>query len=481
MKKLFLSMLATAALLPAMAGGLMTNTNQSASFLRSVARGTSMDPDAVYHNPAGVVFMENGWHFGLSDQMASQTRTITSTYGAFAMNAETPNYPTHLYEAEAFAPAIPSFHLAWKKNRWAIMLGMGVNGGGGSLEFEDGLGSFERQFSVLPAAINQVGQAMGISASQYAMDMELEGKSMTLAFNLGAAFRITDWLSVAAMVRYASASNSYMGEIEDIMINPTTPAQMGGLQGQMMPATQFFAMAAQAMGQMGNTDMATAMGTYAALTADHHLDVKQKGSSWSPVVALAFHKGKWDASVKYEFKMATKLTIESAPQSAADPVINGIFPNGAEVKAETPALLAVAASRHCGPVKVTLEWHHFFDKQAENSFSNIVLGNTNEYLAGAEWSISKRWLVSLGVQRTQLNLDENGYSDMNFSISSTSAGLGLKYKITNFMALNAGFMKTFYDKDITAVGQYQGVDFKDVYNRTSISWGLGLDFKFGTK
>ena len=49
----------------AFAGGTLTNSNQSASFLRSIARGTSLDPDAVYNNPAGVVFMANGFHLGL--------------------------------------------------------------------------------------------------------------------------------------------------------------------------------------------------------------------------------------------------------------------------------------------------------------------------------------------------------------------------------------------------------------------------------
>ena len=56
----------------AFAGGVLTNTNQSAAFLRSIARGTSLDPDAVYYNPAGTAFMSNGWHIGLNNQMASQ-------------------------------------------------------------------------------------------------------------------------------------------------------------------------------------------------------------------------------------------------------------------------------------------------------------------------------------------------------------------------------------------------------------------------
>ena len=463
------------------AGGPMTNSNQSASFLRSIARGTSLDPDAVYNNPAGVVFMDNGFHIGINDQMAKQTRTVTSTYAPFAMSN---GNATKEYVGEVFSPIIPSVHFAWKHNRWAVMVGMGVNGGGGSLEFADGLASFERQFSVLPGAISQLGQqlgqmnpAMAVSANRYSMDMYLKGNSMTLAFNAGVAFRITDWLSVAAQLRYSTTSNGYEGYMKNIQINPTMAAM--GLQGDMMSAAQFFTAAGAALGQL-NPALAQQATVYAAQTADHILDVKQKGTSISPVLALAFHKGKWDASVKYEFKMATELEIESEPISANDPVINGIFPNGAKVKSETPALLTAALSRHFGSVKVTAEWHNYFDKDAQNSFSPCITGNTNEYLLGAEWSISDKWLVSAGVQRTALNMDINKYSDMNFVTSSTSVAAGVKYNFSEKVGLNLGIMPTFYDKE-TAVGQASGINFTDVYHRTSIAWGIGLDLKFGRK
>ena len=461
------------------AGGPMTNSNQSASFLRSIARGTSLDPDAVYNNPAGVVFMDNGFHIGINDQMAKQTRTVTSTFAPFAMSN---GNATKEYVGEVFSPTIPSVHFAWKHNRWAVMVGMGVNGGGGSLEFDNGLASFERQFSVLPGAISQLGQqlgqmnpAMAVSANRYSMDMYLKGNSMTLAFNAGVAFRITDWLSVAAQLRYSTTSNGYEGYMKNIQINPTMAAM--GLQGDMMSAAQFFTAAGAALGQL-NPALAQQAAVYAAQTADHILDVKQKGTSISPVLALAFHKGKWDASVKYEFKMATELEIESAAVSANDPVINGIFPNGATVKSETPALLAVAVSRHFGPVKVTAEWHDYFDKKAENSFSTVITGNTMEYLLGAEWTLSEKWLVSAGVQRTALDLDANKYSDMNFATSSTSIAAGLKYQACDLVGINLGIMPTLYDK-VTAKGKASGIDFTDVYHRTSLAWGIGLDFKIG--
>ena len=465
----------------AFAGGPMTNTNQSAHFLRSVARGTSLSTDAVYTNPAGVVFMENGFHLGLSDQMATQTRTITSTYAPFAMGAKNGGVATKDFEGAVTSLVIPSVHFAWKHNRLALMAGFGVNGGGGSLEFANGLGSFERMFSVLPVGMQQ----LQIPATAYDMDMYLMGKSMTLAFNAGAAFRLTDWLSVAAQIRYSSTSNSYEGHMKNINVL---------VGGQMQSASALFTNAFTTMqGQyaqlvaagMGDSETAQkllagmqAAGENAVKTADHILDVKQKGSSISPIVALAFHKGAWDASLKYEFKMATELEIKSAEVSAKDPVINAIFADGSKVKAETPALLAAAVSRHFGPVKVTAQWHHFFDKNAENSFSPVIEGNTNEYMMGVEWQITDKWLVSAGTQRTQLNMNENAYSDMNFAISSWSIAGGLKYQACDLVGINLGIMPTIYDEAV-AVGQVSGVDFKDVYKRTSLAWGIGLDFKFG--
>lgn len=505
MKKIFTLILALATVSTVFAGGPMTNTNQSAAFLRSIARGTSLDPDAVYNNPAGVVFMEDGWHLGLNNQMAKQTRTVNSTFELFRLGASNPTlvgldeqgYLQHLpkeYEAEVFSPLIPSFHLAWKKNRWAVMLGMGVNGGGGTLKFNDGLPSFERMFAVLPGGMSQ----LGVNATQYDMDMYLEGESMTLAFNAGVAFRITDWLSVAAQARFSTTSNSYTGHLKNISVNvggQMTPAaaifnnvftqlqgQLSGLQAQYEQVVGAYGADSEAAQQLaaGMQQLGAAMttvGTNAVLTSDHILDVKQKGTSFSPVVALYFQKGKWAASAKYEFKMATELEIESAEVSANDPVINGLFPDGTKVKSETPALLAVAASRECGPVKLTAEWHYYFDKDAENSFSSCIEGNTQEYLFGAEWNITDKWLASAGVQRTIFDMNENAYSDMNFTTSSWSTAIGLAYRINDMIRINAGVMPTFYD-EVTSKGQSNGLDFTDVYDRTSIAWALGLDFKF---
>ena len=232
----------------------MTNTNQSAAFLRSLARGTSLQSDAVYYNPAGVVFMDNGFHIGINDQMAKQTRTTSSS---LVMGNNLPGgFSETEFQGSVFSPLVPSVHFAWKHNRIALMAGMGVNGGGGTIKYDNGLASFERIVSSFPTLLT----ANGLTTTQYSRDLFLEGSSMTLAFNFGAAFRITDWLSVAAMVRYSSSSNSYKAGLSNMMLNPAHP--LLNHTSQMVSASQLLT--------------SINMAQYAALV-DQQLDVKKKG------------------------------------------------------------------------------------------------------------------------------------------------------------------------------------------------------------
>ena len=128
----------------AWAGGILTNTNQSVDFLRNPARDAAIGLDGVYSNPAGVVFMPEGFHLGINWQYAHQTRTITSTNPVFQMGRKNnANSPTKIFEGVANAPIIPSIQIAYNMEHWSLQANLSVPGGGGACEFEDGLGSFE--------------------------------------------------------------------------------------------------------------------------------------------------------------------------------------------------------------------------------------------------------------------------------------------------------------------------------------------------
>ena len=137
-------MLALVSVCPAMAGGIITNTNQNVAFLRNPARDGAIGIDGVYVNPAGVVWLSNGLHVSASWQAAFQTRTIDTTNPLFALGVKNNGVITKQYEGTSRSMFIPSIQAAYNyKDKWSFQFNFSVTGGGGKCEFVDGLGSFE--------------------------------------------------------------------------------------------------------------------------------------------------------------------------------------------------------------------------------------------------------------------------------------------------------------------------------------------------
>ncbi len=118
------------------AGGLVTNTNQSALFTRLQSRNASTVIDAVYYNPAGLTKLEDGFHFSLNNQTIGQTKTITTTYPYLAGS------PVE-YVGTVSAPVFPSVYAAFKTGKMAFSAGFNPIGGGGGAKYDNGLPSFE--------------------------------------------------------------------------------------------------------------------------------------------------------------------------------------------------------------------------------------------------------------------------------------------------------------------------------------------------
>jgi long-subunit fatty acid transport protein len=224
-KKCFLvSALLTTAASTALAGGILTNTNQSIDFLRNPARDASIAIDGVYSNPAGVAFLPEGFHLGLNWQYAHQTRTVTSANPVFTMGAKNNGQITKTYEGVADAPCIPSIQAAYNVGDWSVQFNFSVPGGGGKCEYADGLGSFESvvggiaaQLQGLDALATQLGQPVP-GASGYDMNGFMEGRQYYFGFQLGTAYKINEKLSVYGGLRLLYGDATYKAKISNIMV-----------------------------------------------------------------------------------------------------------------------------------------------------------------------------------------------------------------------------------------------------------------------
>lgn len=240
MKKLSTIVMASL-LLPAtlMAGGIVTNTNQSASFIRMPSRDASLNLDAAYYNPAGLSLLKDGFYLSFSNQTVMQTRTISSTY---VMNRQE-------FEGKVMAPLFPSVYAIYKKDKVAYSLGIVPIGGGGTAGFETGLPSFEQQVAVLPARLSAPVALGGanIQTTEYGVNAKFDGSSLNWGIQFNAAYSLSDMFSLSLGARVVTANNSYNGYLKDVTINPNQPAfNQGGrvYAGTMVSAPQFFTDAA---------------------------------------------------------------------------------------------------------------------------------------------------------------------------------------------------------------------------------------------
>lgn len=484
----------------AFAGGILTNTNQNAAFLRNLARNASLEIDAVCTNPAGIAFMPDGFHFSLNGQSVYQTRTICSTFGPFSKNADgSANADGYkVFEGEASAPFVPSLQAAWKSDKWSISLSFAVTGGGGKATFNEGLPSFESQVALLPDLLS----AQGLSADQYSLNSYMQGRQYIYGLQLGTSYLITDHLSVYAGGRMNYVSNGYYGYLRNISANPNLGnghvmvnlnQTFTSLAVQTKEASIQYSLAAEQAAAAGNEALAAQLRSQsqefaeksavasetATLTADKELDCDQTGWGLTPILGIDWKIGKLNLGAKYEFR--TNLNIENKTKINTTGIKD--YDHGINTPQDIPALLALGAQYSLLPtVRVMAGYNHFFDKEAgmSNGKQKQLKHGTQEYLCGAEWDLTKRILISAGFQRTDYGVTDAYQNDMSFSVSSYTIGFGGRVKINDQVAVNVGYFFTNYD-DYTDRDNYKnalGRSGIDQYTRTNKVFGLGVDYSF---
>lgn len=477
----------------AFAGGVLTNTNQSARFARLMALDATTTIDGAYYNPAGLAKLgKDGFHFSFSNQSAFQERIITTTFAPFAMNG---GDATKRYVGKASAPIIPSLQAAYKKGNWVLSGSIAVTGGGGKATFNDGLASFEGMMSVTPMIVQSAVQSKidalveanqipagyaSLQGTGYSLDQYMSGSSYIYGAQIGGTYAINDMFSVYGGFRLNIVNNKYEGYLRDLKISVATK-NMDKILGMpdgvhSINPNEILEAAAQA----SDPETAASLGLLQLATTEGGARVNTKQSGWgiSPILGFNFNYKKLNIGVKYEFK--TNLNVENKTSDNT-----GIFKHGVNVAHDIPALLTIGASYEVLP-KLTLNagYHRFFDTDADMSDAkNRYITGTNEYLFGAEYKINDIFLVSAGGQVTRYDLEEKFQSDLSFSLNSYSIGFGGAAKVAKNVLINVGYFWTDYSDQTIGKDNYLGnpkfpIEGKTVYSRTNKVFAAGVEFSF---
>lgn len=531
-KSIIATAVAAVMTMPAFAGGYLTNTNQSITFLRNPSQDAAIGISALYNNPAGVMFLNPGFHVAANVYNAHQTRDIESTFAPFAYGKNNGGQMTKQFQGVANAPVIPAIQLAYNWKKWSANFNFAITGGGGKCTFDEGLGSFESIVSMLPA----VGQSMGIKA--YDFESYMKGRQYVFGFQFGGNYKINDKLSAFVGARLVYATNNYYGYIRNISIltdNGFVGAKdyFGALRDQAglgagVAKGKAEEYAAEAQKAMENGDMikATANQTiakqYAAAAEDYYnkavqagtlavatenvgLNCDQSGFGVTPIIGIDYRPNKhWNFAAKYEFNTHLNLTNKAANSESADNLAQlNQFKDGVKVAEDLPALLAVGVMYSpIDEVRFNAGGHYFFDKQAKKygDTQKLLDHGTWEVTLGAEVDFAKNWTVSAGWQNTNYGNTDAYMKDISFATNSNSIGVGVKWQVNKTVALEAGYFQTFYQtyeknsmnynnasnivalaageesaNALVASGALQG---KDKFTRTNRVFGLGVTLDF---
>ncbi len=517
-KKLVAALLCMASIAPAIAGGMLTNTNQNVAFLRNPARDGAIGIDGVYSNPAGVAFLNEGIHLSLNWQAAFQKRNITTTSPMFALGAKNNGATTKEFEGKASAPFVPSVQAAYNKDKWSFQFGFAIQGGGGKCEFSNGLGSFETAVPAIGKMISEKTaplSLMGVpvpSIVGYDADIYMQGKQYYFGFQLGSAYKINEHLSVYGGLRILYGSATYNAKIENIKImglsnGATTPQAYSlneyfGATGQAITGTAMtLAQAAAAAQATGNIQAATeyagkatalqAAGqalaseaeTYAIFSDGVKLLCDQSAVGVAPIISADYKIGNFNFAAKYEFRarmnLKNKSDLRQAVLDKAPDMMKAKlekFVDGGNVREDQPALLAVGAQYSpIEKLRINASYHHFYDTDAKryNNEQKLLDGGTNEYLGGVEYDVTDKLTLSGGVQVTKYGNTDAFINDISFVVDSWSFGVGLKYKVSDKVSVNAAYFQTNY-------GDYtqSAPAVTNVYTRSNNVGAVGVDFTF---
>ena len=477
-----LALLLASVSMTSLAGGLLHNTNQHIAFMRMMARGASHEIDGVYTNPAGLAFMDHeGWTLSLNIQSATQSRDVLTKFELFP---ETDH--TRLYKGKASAPVIPSLYGAYKRDRWTFSGFFGFTGGGGKCNFDDGLPMFDAAVmngvkEQTEALLSMFPQAKAlfpkgyVDPSFYDIETSMRGRQYIYGLQLGATYRVMDWMSVYAGGRMNYFDGNYTGHIIASANEKLTTAV-----GQILPLVQ--QMAPEYAPKLAN--MAGKGGL-----ANVALDCSQTGWGLTPIIGVDLVWKGFTLAAKYEFK--TNLNIENDNKTFENDVPNDFkekmadYKHGVNTPNDLPAVFYTALGYEIIPDKLraTVEYHYYDDKHAEmaKDKQKALRHGTHEVLAGVEWDINKTFTVSGGFQNTDYGLSDAYQTHTSFSCDSYSIGFGGAVNLSEKVKLNVGYFWTTYkDYKRNEPENYFGTTLpgKDTYSRTNKVFGAGIDFKF---
>ena len=392
-KKLGLLALATVLSSSVYAASIDHIQTYAPEYLGNQAQNGMINKASVYYNPAGLVHLEKGTYVQLGGQLA--------------LGHEKMEYNGKEYKAQLVQP-IPNFALYKVEEDSALYWTFGALGGGGDLQYDDGVAGT----AVIPDIVN--GIMPGVGSLLSTDGSKVEGSNMYIQSTLGKVFKVDDKLSLSVAGRAIYGRRTLKG---DIYLNGNIP-----------------------FGKINETASMDSKRTAWGFGGQFGLNYKA-----SDKLNMAM---RYDTRVKLNFKAhgsEDKIKKLGPIGLGSGLGFGDFYPEyaiGTKSRRDLPAILAAGMSyRVTDDWTVALSGNYYFNKDAKmdrKGKSISLLGkeiksiepeydNGWELALGTEYRLSPKWAVLGSINYADTGAKVTSYDDVEYGLNSVTLGTGLKY------------------------------------------------------
>ena len=409
-------------------------TNRSVNYFRNFARNPATDgADLVSYNPAGLVFLDEGFHISFGNQTLLKDYTIDAVPFWDTTTVVT-------YESTEPTLFLPDLYAVYRTGDWALFGAFTVPAGGGSLDYKEGV-------YVMPLLETGYQQAIHMSPYYFALMNEgsIKPSSQYLAGTIGASYAACDMFSFALAGRYTSAKKVYDGQADFTIFFPDStgvPVPVGTSSRVLnveKTATGFNGIISVDVVPVENLNIALRYETSTALDFETNVIENDWGAAFLP-----------DSSFAVE---------------------------GFKQRRDLPAILAGGVSYQFSPAfKLSTTFNYYLvEAVAEDSLNGIDddYGNGLDIGIGIDYQVSPRVLLGLSYLRSELGGSDSTYTDFEYNLNYNAIGGGIRYSVTDNFALTLAGGHNFYEE-----GQGSGTYQNCTYNKSVSYFGLGAEVSF---
>ena len=428
MKRVLIVLLMLSVAASLFAGGVENKNNMSAGYLRNPSKNTeTKKADAVFYNPAGTAFMEEGLYVELGNQFLMKDYSHDASDIANFEEEYSSTDPVLLY---------PNGEIVWNAGNFALFGGLSVVAGGGTAEFEDGSVTTVGLLNKYKLYLVSIGQAALVA--DVSTESSIDISAIMLGEVIGASYAINDMVSVSAGLRFVQGKITMKAELDEA---PAASLKNFGLDDQTLLDSE-----------------ATANGIGYIL-----------GLHLKPVEAL---------DVAFQYQSKVNLEYEYDKLDAVPFFLNVVaMEKGDKYDKDIPGVVSAGLGYQVlDKLYTSLSFNYYLNKNAD--FETGTMGNENDYDnsweigAGAEYTVNDMIAVSGGALYSKQGFkdDENSAEVPILDSITLGAGAGLTF---NDLIIDIGLFKPIYfDAD------YESSAGEITLSKKLFLIGVGATYKF---